>query len=153
MESRGVLVVPGDEVGDLRCHGYRSVPQPATAVFAVDRIDDLLDRMTVLERMAEGSVTDDRVAVAAPDPLSGDVAVFLELVEDPLDRALGDADQIADVALAEFGVAADRDQHVGVVREERPRSAIGLSVSFVGVAAGAIGSVGRRHAATSVSPH
>ena len=44
----------------------------------------------------------------------------LEVAHDLHRRAFGDADEIGDVADAQVRSAGDREEHVGVVGEERP---------------------------------
>lgn len=92
----------------------------------VDGVDDLSDRVPVLERVAQRTGADHDVPVAAADTLAGQVAVAFEIVEDALDGTFGDSDETADLALAKFGVAADRDDDMGVVREKRPRASVGV---------------------------
>jgi hypothetical protein len=81
-----------------------------------EQVDDLLfacDPVWQLEMRL------DRVAVAPALSLSRDVARRLELPDDPVRRALGDADLGADLAKAQTGIAGDTEKDLGVVGEER----------------------------------
>ncbi len=86
----------------------------------VDASQDLGDRVIPFERMTEWPIGVDVVPVSSPDSLANEEAGLFQLVQNPLYRPLGDSDQSADVSLTQFRIAADRDQHVGVVGQEGP---------------------------------
>ena len=73
-----------------------------------------------LRRMAHGAVPVNRVVVASTDARALDVASLDEIGEDALRRSLCDADDLCDVAQADVGVLGQAEQHLGVVRDERP---------------------------------
>jgi hypothetical protein len=50
----------------------------------------------------------------------GDEAGLLEVVQDEVHRPLGDADVLGDLAHEHVPTPVDAEQHVGVVRQERP---------------------------------
>ena len=105
--------------------GAIALPLPRRSS-AFDDADDLCDRRVRLERMPQRPVERQAVAVRAPQALARDHAGFLELPDDSLHGALGDADFACDLAHAFFGVARDADEHVRVVAEDRPLRAPGL---------------------------
>jgi hypothetical protein len=74
----------------------------------------------ILERVSEGEVRVDLVAVAAADTFTTDVARVLQLGDDALGGALGDADALGDLSQEHIGVLGDAQQDVRVIREERP---------------------------------
>ena len=76
----------------------------------------------ILDRMAEGPIGADPVAVPAADALADDVLLRLQLLQDALNGALGDPDAGRDVADPGFGVFPDAEKDVGVVRQEVPVS-------------------------------
>ena len=60
------------------------------------------------------------VAVAAAVPGACEVALLLELRDDPLGRALGDADVSSQVSQARRRVAREADHDVRVISEKHP---------------------------------
>ena len=62
----------------------------------------------------------DRVVVAAPVPLAVDVPGGGQLRDDPMRRAFGDPNALADLAQANAGIAGYAYQDSGVVGQERP---------------------------------
>ena len=76
--------------------------------------------MATFQRMSQRAIGVDVIPIATPDPLANQETGLLELVQNPLHRPFGDADQPADVALTQLGLATDGDQDVGMVREEGP---------------------------------
>jgi len=73
-----------------------------------------------LDRVAHRAITGDFVFVLAASPVAGQVALFLEVGDDALHGALGDADACGDLAQPEAGVLRQAEQDVTVVGEERP---------------------------------
>jgi len=71
----------------------------------------------LFDRMAQRQTGVHVVAMASSDALVAQMTRFLELGDDPLHRALGDADLGRDVAHARLGVLRDAHQHVRVVGE------------------------------------
>ena len=76
----------------------------------------------VLDRMTEGTVGPDAVAVAPADPLTVEVLLGLQLLQDALDGPFGDPDARGDVADPGFGIFPDTEKDVGVVGQESPGS-------------------------------
>ena len=72
------------------------------------------------EGMTEGKLRDDLVPISASLSLAEHVALFDQLGQNPVGGTLGDPDRGADVAQPDARVLGDADQHLGVVREERP---------------------------------
>ena len=62
----------------------------------------------------------DRVAISAADPGGPDVSRVDELGEDPLGGPLGDPDPAGDVPEPDVRVLGEAEQHLRVVRQERP---------------------------------
>ena len=83
--------------------------------------EEFTKRVAVFERVTQVGFLDDRVMVASSDPLMGQAASGLQLGDDPLDGAFGDANQIRYLALTDLGIASDRQKHMGVVRQKLPR--------------------------------
>jgi hypothetical protein len=60
-------------------------------------------------------------AVAGPVPAAREIAGGLELDDDdPVDRPVGDANGIADLAQTHLRVLSDAQQHLRVIRQEAP---------------------------------
>jgi len=76
----------------------------------------------VLDRMAERAVGPDAVAVAPANPLTVEVLLGLELLQDALDGPFGDPDTRRDVADPGLGVFPDTEKNVSVVGQESPGS-------------------------------
>jgi hypothetical protein len=76
----------------------------------------------VLDRMTEGTVGTDAVAVAPADPLTVEVLLGLELLQDALDGPFGDPDARRDVADPRLGIFPDTEKNVSVVGQESPGS-------------------------------
>src|SRR6056297_1127327 len=76
--------------------------------------------------MSHGTVGDDVVAVAAPLPVTGQTTRSLEVLHDALDRSFGDAHLVGEVSETQLRVSGQTDEHVAVVRQERPRALIGV---------------------------
>jgi hypothetical protein len=74
-----------------------------------------------LEGVSQGDRCVDGISVAPTDSFGRDVAVFFEVVQDPHNRARRDPHHMRDIALAQFRFAADCDEYVSVIGEERPR--------------------------------
>ena len=74
------------------------------------------------DRVPEGEIRANLVAVAAPIALVREVARLLELRDDALNRALRDAHLLREIADPALGIPGDAEQHVAVVGEEGPRS-------------------------------
>ena len=62
----------------------------------------------------------DLVAVPATDSFVAHVALALEFGDDALRGTLGDPDPLCDLAQQHVRILGDAEQHVAVVREERP---------------------------------
>ena len=63
----------------------------------------------------------DLVPVATPDPGLGQVARFLEIVDDLSGRSFRDAHVFGDVSQARIRVGSDTCEHVTVVRHQAPK--------------------------------
>ena len=68
--------------------------------------------------MAQGELVMDLVHVAPALSATGEVALALELADDAVGGALGDADAVGDLTQPQVGVARDAQEHVRVVGEE-----------------------------------
>lgn len=84
--------------------------------------------MVRFERVAQRDVAVDLITVSSPDAFRVDVTILFEIVENPDDRTRRDSHDVCDVALAQFGVAADGDEDVRMVREKRPRGNVQLRI-------------------------
>ena len=74
----------------------------------------------ILHRATQRAIPAYAVAVPPAHPLALQVLLGLELLEDPLDCAFGDADPNRDVPHPGLGVFPHAQQHVGVIRQEVP---------------------------------
>lgn len=96
----------------------RGCRKPDAGLFAVDELDELADGAVALDGMAQGTVKDDFVAVAATILGDDEVAGGAQLLDDALDGTLGDADGDGHFAHAHLGIDGNQQQHVRVVGEE-----------------------------------
>src|SRR5262245_27393583 len=87
-----------------------------------------LEEGVVQARLGEDRVQVDLVVVAPPLALSRDVAAVLEVADDAVGGALGDADGLRDLAEQDFRIGCDRKEHERMVGEEFP---VGHVVSFL----------------------
>jgi len=73
-----------------------------------------------LNRMAEGQFSVNAITIASPVALPFNVAALLEIRDDPLHRAFGDADPLGHLADPDIRVAGQDQKHVGMVAQKRP---------------------------------
>lgn len=74
----------------------------------------LLEWVTQMEPVVDG------VVVAATSSFATHISGVFQVDDDLHRGALGDADQIGDLAESKIRGTGDGEQHVGMVREERP---------------------------------
>jgi hypothetical protein len=79
--------------------------------------------VALLRRVPEQAVRVDGVDGAPPGPGAGDITRALQVGDDGLDGALGNAGGGGDVPDAGLGVAGDLHQDVAVPGQERPAAA------------------------------
>jgi EmrB/QacA subfamily drug resistance transporter len=84
--------------------------------------EEVADLASAGERIWQGQVGLDGIAVASAVTLAGDVASGYELDDDAVGGSFGDPDRVAEFAQPDLGVVRDADQHLSVVGEERPGS-------------------------------
>lgn len=72
------------------------------------------------ERMAQWAIQVEFVSIVPADALSRQVPVGFEVADDRSGGSFGNAYPIRDVTQAKGRVVAKTDEHVGVIREERP---------------------------------
>ena len=87
------------------------------------QLEEGADTETALGTVPEQAVRIDRIEVAAADAASGQVTFGLQVSDDGLDCALGEADNVGDVAHTRLGAAGDLYQYVPVPCEQRPLAA------------------------------
>lgn len=87
-----------------------------------DRPDQVRDLVMFLQGVAKGVVRPDQVVVPPTPLLALDHTAVLEVGDDLCCRALGDVDALGDVLQTQIGGGSDREQDVGMVREECPRT-------------------------------
>jgi hypothetical protein len=85
-----------------------------------DDAQDFSDLASIVHGVSQRKLAVDGVVIAASHPGLRQVAGGLELAEDLYRGALGDPDQVGDVADPQLRVAGEAREHVEVVREERP---------------------------------
>ena len=71
-------------------------------------------------RIRKSALRPDRVAVAPPLTAAADVTGRFELYHDAVRGPLGDSDALTDLSQADAGIVSDAEQHLSVVRQERP---------------------------------
>ncbi|WP_435867283.1 sensor domain-containing protein [Streptosporangium canum] len=116
--------------GDVLQDRLGCLPERVGRQVAVsEHVDQHPDRHVGLTGMAEVLIGPDLVVVAAPNPEALQVAGLHQIGHDALGRPLGDADLGRHVTHAYLGIRRDRQQHAGVVGQERPGGApIGIVV-------------------------
>lgn len=76
--------------------------------------------MTLLRRVAHLDLWIDEVVVSPTDTPPLDVAGFDEVYDDALSRPLSDPDVLGEVPQPDIGVVSDAQEHLRMVRQERP---------------------------------
>jgi hypothetical protein len=76
------------------------------------------------ERMTQGKLRLDLVAVSPANSLPRHVALFDQLGEDPLGGAFGDPDRSGDVAQADSRIMSHAREDVGVVGQKVPNGSL-----------------------------
>jgi hypothetical protein len=94
---------------------------PTAPVFPEQHFEQLPHLSPLDERMPQGKIGYDLVAVPPSLSLPQHVASFDQLGEDPVGGALGDPDRGGDVPQADSGVINNAGKDVGVVGQEVPR--------------------------------
>ncbi len=89
-------------------------------MLVLEKCEKLAQRVAVFKGMSQVGFLDDRVVVSSSDPLMGETTSGLQLGDDSLHRTFGDTDEARNLALTNFRVAADRQQDMGVIRQELP---------------------------------
>jgi hypothetical protein len=82
--------------------------------------EQVADLAIVDERVSQGKLGSDLVAITPPVPLSQHVAIVDQLREDLVRSALGDANRGGDVSEANSGIFGDAEQDMSVIGEEVP---------------------------------
>jgi hypothetical protein len=83
-------------------------------------LEQIADLSIVDERVSQGKLRSDLVAIAPTVPLSQYIAVFDQVIEDLVCAPLGDADRSGDVAKTNSGIIGDTKQDMSVIGEEVP---------------------------------
>ncbi len=86
----------------------------------LDEPNQLADAAMSFNGVPQLKLPVDAVPVRAPRSLMTQIPSLLELGDDALHRAFGDANFCCDLAHAGVGSPRDAEQYVGVVRQERP---------------------------------
>ena len=81
---------------------------------------EVADGAMRFDRMTEGLVGADPVAVLAADPLPLKESRLLEVGDDPLHGTLGDSHAGRHLAKHERGILREQDENVAVIGEHRP---------------------------------
>jgi hypothetical protein len=80
-----------------------------------------------LDRVPQRLISENTILVLSANTLSFYEALIFKFLNNSQDCTFGNSDILCDLAERGFGVLAKSDQHVRVVREERPsRWALGL---------------------------
>jgi hypothetical protein len=114
--KRGLRVVctSADPPGPLPVPWFGEDPQEVAHLLATG------------EWVREVEVRLDRVVAAAAAALAYEVARGRQLADDAVDGSFCDPDAVADLAQADGRIARDARQHLGVIRQERPRWTLAL---------------------------
>ena len=78
--------------------------------------------MLAFDLVPHRTADDDVVAVPTPFAMPREAASLFEVVHDALHRSLGDTHLVGQITETEVGIAGQADEHMAVVREERPRT-------------------------------
>ena len=99
--------------------GVERLRAPRLAVLG-QRLEERADLVALLCGVTHSVIAVDGIAV--PPTLAGRLHIpgLYELGQDPLRRALGDADVLCNVTKPDVGSRRHAEQHLSVVREERP---------------------------------
>jgi hypothetical protein len=81
------------------------------------------------EGMPQREVCDDLVVISAPLSLAEHVAVFDELGQDPVGRALRDAHRVSDVPQPDAGIVGNAGEDMSVISQEVPARKPGTPAS------------------------
>ena len=93
---------------------------PTPPVFPEQHFEQIAHLSPVDERMTQGQVRLDLVAIAPALPLAQHIALLDQLGEDPVGGAFGDPDSGGDVAQSDTRIIGHADKDVGVVGQEVP---------------------------------
>lgn len=88
--------------------------------FALDQFQEIADRPMRLDRMAKADVVDDAIAVSATDTFTLDEAAFFQILDDPLNGSLRDADLHGHFTEHRRFVLVEQDKDMRMVRQEGP---------------------------------
>jgi hypothetical protein len=86
----------------------------------LEKLEQLTDLMSELCSVSHLDAGVDPIAIATPDPSTGDVAGVIQIGHDPLRGPLGDPDALGDISQPDTLVARDAQEHLGVICHERP---------------------------------
>ena len=84
---------------------------------AADRLNELADRVMLLERVAKGLLRIDPVPISATLFLATEHVSLLQVQDDALDCALRDTDIHRDIAQSHMRVVSNADEYMPVVTE------------------------------------
>lgn len=88
--------------------------------WACQRRKQFADQVIAFDRMPQRKIVDALVAVPSPGFLAAKISRIDEIGEDALCGSFSDADGCGDLSHACTRVPCDVDEHMGVVRQERP---------------------------------
>jgi len=87
---------------------------------SIDQAQELPQCVPFDDRITEREVRIHAIKVAPPQPTSLDIAGVLQVTEDPIRVALGNAGNSRNFAHPRMRPLGDGEQHLGVIRDERP---------------------------------
>ena len=97
-----------------------SASSAVAKVFAEHQVDQGGDAFVSFDRVPKRKIGSDLVAIPTTLANSLEVPSFLQLGDDPLNGALGDPDQLSDVAHPHLRLPRNAQEDVRVVGEKRP---------------------------------
>jgi hypothetical protein len=120
------LVHAAVRAGGERSNSPHTLPSSGVSaglgcVLGPEEVEQFPDRMSLLGFVPHLGVWIDRVVVSSPVTPPLEVVRLDEVEDDPLSRPLRDPDYLGDVSESDVAVVRDAQEHLCVVREERPR--------------------------------
>ena len=113
-------------LGRLASGGSRRFSAGVRFVFGSKEIQERPDLKCGLVGVPHRGASVDEVVIASPVTPPFDDSGCGEIRHDPLGRALGDPDSLGNVPEPDVAVLRDPQEHLRVIREERPRRGVVL---------------------------
>lgn len=89
-------------------------------MISIDELDQITNRSVGFDRMPQRTVETDRISILPAHPLPLDKSTILELADDSLYGAFGDANTHGHLPEHDRGVSEKQHEHMAVIREKCP---------------------------------